>query len=290
MAKKKTTSSRGVRLSKTKVTPTMAARWLDTTMDNGFTNRNLRHHIVDLYARDMIEGKWADNGETVKFDNAGNVVDGQHRLWAVVQADKDLPNGGIKMSLAYGVDDADLLTVDNGIPRQFYDHLNFKGIINSRALATAIRFQLAWETHKTPFPSTGGKGNNRWRPSFNELERCFNRNKKLSEAISHSTLRPQMVSKGILGWFIFNITKIDQELAEEFMEDLAEGAGLEKKDPVHALRRRLLANTTTTGTKRLRGETIAAYLVKAWNARMRSQPVNHYKYLPGEDFPTFVKP
>ena len=65
------------------VTPALALEWLEKMG----ANRSVAQRYVEAFARDMRAGEWTLNGETIKFDVQGRLVDGQHRLWAVVQAD-----------------------------------------------------------------------------------------------------------------------------------------------------------------------------------------------------------
>ena len=72
-----------LRLSLEKVTPDTAQMWL-TKMPK---NRNIRPGDVARYARDMSSGKWGLAGDPVRFDKDGNLIDGQHRLQAIIRSD-----------------------------------------------------------------------------------------------------------------------------------------------------------------------------------------------------------
>ncbi len=62
------------------ITPEMAAEWLTKNTQN----RHARKTIVAQYARDMKAGKWHETHQGIAFDRLGNLVDGQHRLMAIV--------------------------------------------------------------------------------------------------------------------------------------------------------------------------------------------------------------
>ena len=76
------------------VTPDMARRWLAQNTSN---NRPLSQATVQLYARDMREGRWQLTHQGIAFNPTGELVDGQHRLHAIVMA--DIP---IEMTVARG--------------------------------------------------------------------------------------------------------------------------------------------------------------------------------------------
>lgn len=66
------------------VTPAMAKAWLSK---NACNQRKLRSGVVDRYARDMKAGKWLLTHQGIGFNTRGELIDGQHRLHAVVLAD-----------------------------------------------------------------------------------------------------------------------------------------------------------------------------------------------------------
>ena len=63
------------------VTPELAREWLK---HNNF-NRPLKPRLVDKYARQILEGHWQRNHQGVAFDGNGILIDGQHRLYAVIK-------------------------------------------------------------------------------------------------------------------------------------------------------------------------------------------------------------
>ena len=65
------------------VTPEKAQEWLKLNPSN---NRTISVRMVSRYARDMAEGRWNRTHQGIAFDVNGDLVDGQHRLHAVVQA------------------------------------------------------------------------------------------------------------------------------------------------------------------------------------------------------------
>lgn len=64
------------------VTPAMAKEW----MAKNIHNRNVSDQVVASYARDMRLGRWVLNHQGIAFDNEGNLMDGQHRLLAIIQS------------------------------------------------------------------------------------------------------------------------------------------------------------------------------------------------------------
>ena len=68
------------------VTKAQAWDWLNNANNH---NRFIQQQTVHKYARRMMNGKWSVTGETIKFDPEGNMLDGQHRLWAFLETGLD---------------------------------------------------------------------------------------------------------------------------------------------------------------------------------------------------------
>lgn len=66
------------------VTPEMAKRWLERNTEN----RNVNHARVKAIARDIKDGHWDCTHQGIAIASDGTLVDGQHRLMAIVQANK----------------------------------------------------------------------------------------------------------------------------------------------------------------------------------------------------------
>lgn len=64
------------------ITPEMAQEWLN----RNFNNRRIQDHRVSVIANDIKNGKWAITGDTIKLSKNGELIDGQHRLAAIVKA------------------------------------------------------------------------------------------------------------------------------------------------------------------------------------------------------------
>lgn len=94
------------------VTPELAAKWLERNQ----RNRKLRQSVVNRYAADMRAGKWMLTGDTVQFDTNGNVINGQHRLWAVFESGVTVP-----MMVAFNLPPAAVAVLDDHLKRNLAD-------------------------------------------------------------------------------------------------------------------------------------------------------------------------
>jgi hypothetical protein len=118
------------------IDPGKAAEYLE----HNDVNRTIRPHKVTEYARAMKAGRWRVNGAGIVFDDEGHLVDGQHRLKAIIESDTT-----IVLLVTRGVSPNVRPTVDEGIKRQFKDDLAMTGVVSAHANAALLRKILVWK-------------------------------------------------------------------------------------------------------------------------------------------------
>lgn len=126
----------GIVAQVTHVTPEMATALLAVNK----RNRPIRKARVERYAREMASGHWQLNGETIIVSNEGNLLNGQHRLEAVVKA--GVP---VWMMVTRGVPEKAFSTMDAGLTRTAGDVLGMKGILNFNQVAAVARVCLNYK-------------------------------------------------------------------------------------------------------------------------------------------------
>ena len=75
-------------------------------------NRKLSETTYKKYAVDIKNGNWKLNGEAVIFTKTSKLVDGQHRLWAVIEAEAPFTT-----LVTFGVEEDAFSTIDSGYTR-----------------------------------------------------------------------------------------------------------------------------------------------------------------------------
>lgn len=118
------------------VDPTIAERWLGRNENN----RNLNQALVRRYVTDMEAGDWAFTGEAVKFSASGKLLDGQHRLHAIIKSGVT-----VLMLVVRGLDDPAQDVMDTGRKRTAHDMLKMHGKTHATALAATARLVVAWQ-------------------------------------------------------------------------------------------------------------------------------------------------
>lgn len=101
------------------ITPTKAKEYLERNTQN---YRKLDMAKVRMYSDEMKAGRWQLNGESLRFSKSGVLLDGQHRLAAIIRA-----NVPVKTAVVYDVDD-DVTIYDVGTNRSQCQILAANGV------------------------------------------------------------------------------------------------------------------------------------------------------------------
>lgn len=257
------------------ITPPMAKAWLALNVAN---YRPLKPRRVKSLAEDIKNGRWQENGESIKFDVEGNLIDGQHRLSACVSS-----NAPFRSLVVRGVRDD--VAIDRGRPRNLSDTLRRRGEKEYTALATALRWLHAYE--KDRLRSVIGDAS----PATDqELLLVLERHPGIRESVSGGRVAKQLLRHSMaVGFHYIATLRSSKETADIFFEKLVKGADLTPVDPIYHFRERLLKNM---GAKaKLPRHEICALFIKAWNAWIHERPVNNLRWRASgprpEEFPSF---
>ena len=122
------------------VTPELAKILLGGNLKNRpKNNRNFKKLCSQLR-----EGKWKVNGATITLSRHWQILDGQHRLFAIVETGIAAP-----CILGFGFDPAVFATLDQGAKRTNADNLSIAGFAGTRLLATVIGIYQAVKSGNT---------------------------------------------------------------------------------------------------------------------------------------------
>jgi hypothetical protein len=223
----------------------VAAQMLGTSAGN----RSLRKSAINRYARDMAGGKWVLNGEGLKFDSSGRLIDGHHRLHAVIAAQTT-----VTFLVVRNVPQDAMLTLDTGVSRSFWDASVVAGKNYHRKTGPIARWWYRYQGDRVT-----GFGP---QASHQELEAIVLAHPGILESASFigrlKTINKYCVPS-VQGFVhAYASEKYDRELADVFLN---EGAKLDEHSPVFVLRRLLVEDE-----RRVEPYRVLAYSIKAWNA------------------------
>lgn len=247
------------------VTPEIAREWLGYNTHN----RKLRDRTVNAYAADMQASDWQWNGEAIKFGADGTLLDGQHRLAAVVESDTEVP-----MLVVRGLPQQVQDTVDGGVKRRFSDVLSLRGETSAPLLAAITRRVVIWEWgYRKSFSTVA--------PTNAQLIQSLDKYPELRDItnFAHKITAGCAIPGSVCGFGIWLFGQIDAEDSDFFFERLGDGQGLVKGDPIYELRRAADASRTARGKRS--DIYLTAIMIKAWNAYRRGIKVGLLQFRPG---------
>jgi len=118
-----------MKVTSEKITPAIAFRMLENF---NVGNRPLSERRVEGLVALMTGGLWQANGETIIISKTGRILDGQHRLTAVVRSGVT-----IEFLVVRDVDSAAFHTIDTGSPRTASQIAQMAGHTNTATAAAA---------------------------------------------------------------------------------------------------------------------------------------------------------
>ena len=229
------------RLKLINVTPEIARGWLTFNTNNA---RKLSKSVVDVYASDMAEGRWNECSDIICF-SGGNLINGQHRLSAVVQSGVTVPFY-VHMDWHGEVFDAHRR-------RSISALLSIKGIPRAQYVASMLTL---WDISKecTVATSTAHVGQSQAR-----LDYLYSQMQEQASFAASLTF-PVQPSAFHCAYLKLLMSGCDQESVKAFSHDITIGNGL-RGNPARELHRRVTARLSKTETR----SRISAIVIQAWN-------------------------
>lgn len=262
------------RVERVLITPEQAEKWLEQNKGN----RTIRLRKVREYAADITNDRWAYNFQAVMFDTEGTLIDGQHRLAAVVLAAKP-----IVTDVVYDADPQTAKHIDGGIPRTASDIAQWQGIGNTTAGCAIARWWLFHEAGSL------NKKNAKLNPSRSAIvNKLSEMNEQIQEAIHIVKPAKHIIPATVAGFSFLLFSQLDRALAVNFFEKLASGIGYEEGSALHRLRERLIENRGSRA--KLPDHYILALTIKAWNYFVYGRKMRYLRWKDDEPFPTPVLP
>jgi hypothetical protein len=278
----------GVRSQWMDVDPKTAKTWLE----NNFRNRPLKDDVVQAYARDMINGVWVATHQGVAFNDKDELIDGQHRLNAIVLSGvtvRMMATFGLPSSIA-GKEMTTMDAVDRGRTRSVADQLTIQHGFKNGSITASICASIAGICYgqRTRRLSVG---------QTIDIFRAFEH--PIHWVILHRSRLVGLRTAGVLAGFAFALATegdfqdgasdksgVDRGPVSKMFDQLLTGDGLKATSPIGRLRQFLTsddAKLLTRGTDRGVAELVlqAVFLESKGSSisklEMSLDGVNHFR-------------
>lgn len=233
------------------ITPELAQDWLALNT----RNRTQSEDYVRRLTSAMQRGEFQFNGDGVRFSRSGVLLDGQHRLAAIVRSGVT-----VRQVVVQGLDDETQVTMDRQNRRTLGHYLQIQGEDQSKTLTAALNMAWQWDRgHRWKVGSGAAE-----LPSYEQAFEYLQANPNIRTSVDVAKpLRPKKVMRESTGALLHWVySRINPDHADDFMERLVSGAHVDNDDPVWALRER---SKDLRADKLETPQTVVPIACKAWN-------------------------
>lgn len=252
-------STKGVTTEVVTITPGMAEAWLETNT----ANRRPSRALIERYAREMTDGRWRFTGDPIRFDVNNALIDGQHRLLAIVKS-------GVSLTcpVIYGLPTEARDVIDTGKSRTNQDVLAMHGVANPNRCASVARLLLLYKNESW---SHG----NMYSPR--ELLGMLEKHPGISRSVSMLPKLPQSSPHATIAMlhFVANDLLKQQDKAAALYTVFRTGVPSYENDPIHRFRERLIKHA---GERVRPKQTHTAWMLfNCWNYFVKDEPLSMVK-------------
>lgn len=246
-------------------------------------NRPLRAGVVERYARDMAAGNWKHNAMPIRIAKDGTLMDGQHRLWAIIES-----NTPTDMIVIDGLPEDAIDTIDNGAQRAYSDYRTIRAKASGDVLTYPNEFQavMRWiYWYETAWPALG-RGMKSGGGTFAELDAIAEKHPKLNEYISdvkHALSKTRIIRQSTLAFVYTMAAEHDERKAAGWLDVIERGITDQEASPALALRERMISS-------KMRGEKLdpmheLVFVIKSWNAHAQDIGLKQVRWVGDELVP-----
>jgi hypothetical protein len=250
-------------------------------------NRNISKPVVTSYATTMREGKWILNGEPIVFDVDGVLLNGHHRLHAIIQS-----NVPIQTFVTRGVEHGAFTTFDCGRHRTLGQLIGMNGIKHYNSVASVVnvvfRLQNGLAVSDSGLAHSSKHTNSKMIDYFNNDRELFI---EAGEFGALARNKASFIDGSIVGgtyYWLIRKCGYEKEIVESFFNDLCK-IGTSESHTIDLLRTRLINDKMSTIRKTSKNVHFAL-LIKTWNYYITNENVKCLRFNPEkEEYPKFLK-
>jgi hypothetical protein len=264
------------------ITPSIAKEMIKTNI--GHNRTASQSHITHL-AQQMRAGQWMLNGAPIIIDESGNVIDGQHRLLAVIKS-----SCSIQSLIISGVESDSFMTIDTGMKRSPGNIFQISGIKNGTVAASAVSGVINYRRAMNSNGGDGGSLNSYIRGSTQDMVAEYNSNPEVYASAIKAGGKLKKICRPALSSTLYALAVLEGnhliEDAESFWAKMLDGSNLAKNDPILLFRNRLIDNRNSKAKLNYADQLMIG--IKAWNAYISKRPISMLKVASYESCPRII--
>lgn len=263
------------------VTPDLARQWLKERNDS---NRKFRQANFKFLKDQMLTGQFQPrNGQSILFSQSGRLLDGQHRLKAIVESNKTY-----LLDIKTNVPDEAFTTIDTGAKRSIGDIFDTKGIAKSSGVANSVNMYLKFS--KNPLNMRSGVASVGFTvkdalEAYEENSHLFQEMFATATKFTSKFAAIPVTSVASLMVYTSLHSQYKDRAMEEFWKPLFTGAGMSPQ--VNVLHNRLI-HSMNKKTEKTTIFAKVAWVVKSYNYHFRGMQITTLRYDKKEAFPKFL--
>lgn len=258
------------------ITPEIAKEYLKFNK----ANRPLSKTTVLYFAEQMKKGLWKLNGEAICFAEGGMLVNGQHRLNAIVQS--DCP---IKTFVVRGVSTDSFATYDTGRGRTASDIFAISDVPNSTAISAIVSRcmllnrtnNLATACNGTNMKYVGKYSKGEILDEYLSSSELYDRALKVAEKCNRAVKLLKISEVAAMYAYLIKYRFHPQDKVEGFFFELF-GINQETSNAPALLRAKLLKDITGVRDAKLTNKYKAEIIAKAWNCYIGNKDIKRLDY------------
>lgn len=254
-------------------------------------NRPLKPTVVATYAHTMQAQHWGECPEPLAFDWDGVLIDGAHRLHAIIRS-------GTRQTfvIATGYSPNTFKHLGKGSPRSLADDVALMGIPNYKLVSTLARRLAAYAKagqmsrgiiaygKNTSTPGTSGFADSVDHLDVASKYKPIEESARFGNSFRHKGANRELLHRSVLA-LLHSLYAPWYSGTEAFLTRVVTGLGLEEGDPAYALRARLEMNIAMPIKDRMHAADLAGYGIIAANADADKRKLKRLSWPRTEGYP-----
>lgn len=247
------------------------SRAVELLRKNDHNRRVSERHLRNLCGA-IERGEWKFNGDTIRIDTKGQILDGQHRLMAIEKTGVEM-----RQIVVSGLPPDVFDTIDVGKKRNFADVLSLGGHRNIHETSSALRKLDMCLFNKGSLS----------RRTHVEMENLLKKFPEIHEMVNYCRKTPRHVMPvSAMSACYTMFSRVDKEKAKSWVDAMISGEVI-KKNAVYVLREQLIRNRT--GHQRFRDSALMALCIDCWHFWCAKEiPVGGQRFTIPKEFPELI--